>query len=43
VLDASDWVIEIGPGAGTEGGKVTDERPGEALSRVARPTSRRLR
>jgi excinuclease ABC subunit A len=32
VIDASDWVIEIGPGARNEGGKVVDERPGGARS-----------
>ncbi len=34
VLAAADWVLEIGPGAGTEGGRVVAEGPPEAVART---------
>jgi excinuclease ABC subunit A len=36
VLAASDWVIDIGPGAGDEGGRVVAEGPPEKLASSSR-------
>jgi excinuclease ABC subunit A len=38
VITGSDWIIDIGPGAGDEGGKVVASGPPEQI--VAAPTSR---
>ena len=37
VIRAADWVIEVGPGAGTEGGRVVAEGPPD---RIAKTTTR---
>jgi excinuclease ABC subunit A len=38
VIAGSDWIIDIGPGAGDEGGKVVASGPPEQI--VAAPTGR---
>ncbi|HTU27222.1 MAG TPA: excinuclease ABC subunit UvrA [Pirellulales bacterium] len=35
VIAASDWVIDIGPGAGDEGGRIVAAGPPQSLARVA--------
>ena len=41
VIAAADWVIDIGPGAGTRGGKITAEGPPSAITGDS-PTARHL-
>jgi excinuclease ABC subunit A len=38
VIAGSDWIIDIGPGAGDEGGKIVASGPPEQI--VAAPTGR---
>ena len=38
----ADWIIDLGPGAGSSGGLVVAEGPPEAVSRVDSPTGRVL-
>src|SRR5699024_12213032 len=42
VVAASDWVIDIGPGAGSAGGKIIFEGTPEALVQADTPTGRHL-
>jgi excinuclease ABC subunit A len=35
VVAASDWVIDIGPGAGDEGGRVVVSAPPDQVARAA--------
>lgn len=42
VVAASDWVIDIGPGAGSDGGTIIFEGTPEALTRADTPTGRHL-
>ncbi len=39
VLCSSDWIIEMGPSAGTEGGKVVAETTPEKLAKLSFPSS----
>jgi excinuclease ABC subunit A len=39
---AADWVVDLGPGAGEEGGRVVGEGVPEAIARLATPTGRAL-
>ena len=39
---ASDWVLDLGPEAGDEGGRVVGEGPPEAVARLDTPTGRAL-
>jgi len=34
VVAASDWVIDIGPGAGEEGGKIVAQGPPEEIAKI---------
>jgi excinuclease ABC subunit A len=44
VVKRADWIIEMGPGAGADGGRVVVQGPPEAVARVdASPTGRYLR
>ena len=42
VARAADWVIDLGPEAGEEGGRVVGEGPPEAIARLDTPTGRAL-
>lgn len=44
VVEAADWVIELGPGAGRDGGRIIfDGPPDQILSRTESPTGAALR
>ena len=43
LLRASDWLVELGPGGGREGGRVVAEGPPEAVARGATRTGEALR
>ncbi|MBI2813701.1 MAG: excinuclease ABC subunit UvrA [Opitutae bacterium] len=43
VLKSADWVLEVGPEAGADGGRIVAEGPPEALARAATATSPFLR
>ncbi len=43
VLGAADWILEIGPGAGAQGGRVVVAGPPEAVARSAAATAPFLR
>ena len=43
VLAACDWLIELGPGAGPEGGRITGSGIPEQVARLGSPTSPYLR
>jgi excinuclease ABC subunit A len=42
VARAADWIIDLGPEAGEEGGRVVGEGPPEAIARLETPTGRAL-
>jgi excinuclease ABC subunit A len=42
VAKAADWVVDLGPGAGAEGGRVVGEGPPEAVARLKTPTGEAL-
>ena len=42
VLRAADWALELGPGAGSEGGRLVYEGPAAGLAAADTPTGRRL-
>jgi excinuclease ABC subunit A len=42
VVADSDWVIDVGPGAGEQGGRIVAEGAPEKVSRSKGPTSRYL-
>jgi excinuclease ABC subunit A len=42
VARAADWVLDLGPGAGADGGRIVGEGPPEALARRDTPTGRAL-
>ena len=42
VARASDWIIDLGPEAGEEGGRVVGEGPPEAIAHLDTPTGRAL-
>jgi excinuclease ABC subunit A len=43
VIAAADWVIDLGPGGGREGGRLVAEGPpGEVAKVVGSPTGRAL-
>jgi excinuclease ABC subunit A len=42
VARAADWVLDLGPEAGAEGGRIVGEGPPEAVARLATPTGRAL-
>ncbi len=43
VVRAADWVVDLGPGAGDEGGRVVGEGSPEAIAALDTPTGRALR
>src|SRR5690606_25520832 len=43
VIGAADWVVELGPGAGSEGGRLVAEGLPEAVALLATATGRALR
>ena len=42
MIRSSDWILDFGPGAGTEGGKLLHQGPMSALEGVSSPTSNYL-
>jgi excinuclease ABC subunit A len=42
LVRAADWVVDLGPGPGEEGGRLVAEGPPEAVARSAGPTGRYL-
>ena len=38
----ADWIIDLGPGAGVDGGRVVAEGPPEVVARADSPTGRVL-
>jgi excinuclease ABC subunit A len=42
VARAADWIVDLGPEAGDEGGRVVGEGPPEAVARLDTPTGRAL-
>jgi excinuclease ABC subunit A len=42
VARAADWIVDLGPEAGEEGGRVVGEGPPEAIARLDTPTGRAL-
>jgi excinuclease ABC subunit A len=42
VAKAADWIIDLGPEAGDDGGRVVGEGPPEAVARLDTPTGRAL-
>ena len=43
VIRCCDWVIDVGPGAGIDGGRIVGEGPPEALAKQDTPTGIALR
>ena len=43
VLKTADWILEMGPGAGTDGGRIVAEGSPEAIAAAGTPTSPFLR
>ncbi len=43
VAKAADWLIDLGPEGGDEGGRLVGEGPPEALARLKTPTGQALR
>ena len=39
ILKAADWILEIGPGAGTHGGKIVAEGPPETIASLSTATA----
>ena len=42
VMACADWIIDLGPGAGDEGGRVVAQGPPEDVARADTPTGRVL-
>ena len=42
VIEASDWVIDMGPGAGAAGGRVVAAGPPAALARIPQSVTGRF-
>ncbi|MDX2036398.1 MAG: excinuclease ABC subunit UvrA [Isosphaeraceae bacterium] len=43
LLMLADWIVDLGPGAGPEGGRIVGAGPPEAIARLDTPTGRALR
>ena len=43
LLAACDWLVELGPGGGPDGGRIVAEGPPEVVARGDSPTARYLR
>lgn len=43
VIRCCDWIIDVGPGAGIDGGRIVSEGPPEALAKQDTPTGIALR
>ena len=41
-MAAADWVVDLGPGSGSAGGRVVGEGTPEAVSKLDTPTGRVL-
>ncbi|HEY5552599.1 MAG TPA: excinuclease ABC subunit A, partial [Opitutaceae bacterium] len=39
ILKSADWILEVGPGAGSEGGRIVAEGPPEEIARADAPSS----
>ena len=42
VAQAADWILDLGPEAGDEGGRVVGEGPPETVAKLDTPTGRAL-